>query len=71
VAQLEKNSPLLWNPKIWRVGINILNKQSRTTDKERSSMLGVARGLKSLHRKKSYVTKCYTGRAYLKSGRIK
>jgi hypothetical protein len=30
---------------IWRVGANMLNKQSRTTDRERSSSLGVGRGV--------------------------
>jgi len=37
----------LWmeeRPPIWRVAANILNKQSRTVDKERSSSLGVGRG---------------------------
>ena len=31
-------------PPIWRVAANILNKQSRTADKEWSSSLGVGRG---------------------------
>jgi len=31
-------------PSVWRVAANILNKQSRTADKGRSSNLGVGRG---------------------------
>jgi hypothetical protein len=37
---------------IWRVAANILNKQSRTTDKKWSSSLGVGRGATNPHRKK-------------------
>jgi hypothetical protein len=36
---------------IWRVAANILNKQSRTADREWPSSLGVGRGLKTPHRK--------------------
>jgi hypothetical protein len=38
---------------IWRVATNILNKQSRTADRGWSSSLGVGRGAKTHHRKKS------------------
>jgi hypothetical protein len=39
---------------MWRVAVNILNKQSRTADKGRSSSLGAGRGAKNSHRKTSY-----------------
>jgi len=51
-------------PPIWRVTANILNKQSRTADKEWSSSLGEGWGsglgevLKSPHCKNYPVTKC-------------
>jgi len=38
-------------PPIWKVGVNILNKQSRTADKEWYSSLGVGWGAKTPHRK--------------------
>jgi hypothetical protein len=34
-------------PPIWRVGTNVLNKQSRTADKGWSSSLGVGRGVEN------------------------
>jgi hypothetical protein len=45
---------------IWRVAANILNKQSRTADKEWYSSLWGGRGAKN-HHKNQLVTKCYTG----------
>jgi hypothetical protein len=41
---------------IWRLAANILNKQSRTAEKEWSSSLGVGWGLATPHRKKQHVT---------------
>jgi hypothetical protein len=41
---------------VWRVAANILNKQSRTTDRGWSSSLGVERGLTTPHRK---ILTCY------------
>jgi hypothetical protein len=38
---------------IWRVAANILNKQSRTADRGRSSSLGVGRRANNPHRKTS------------------
>jgi hypothetical protein len=38
---------------IWRVTVNILNKQSRTSDRGWSSSLGFGRGLTIHHRKNS------------------
>jgi hypothetical protein len=35
---------------IWRVAVNILNKQLRTADRERYSSLGVGRGFTTHHR---------------------
>ena len=35
-------------PPIWRVAVNILNRQSRTADKGWSSSLGVGRGASNL-----------------------
>jgi hypothetical protein len=46
---------------VWRVAANILNMQSRTTDKGRSSSLGVGKGLTTTERRKQAVTKYYTG----------
>jgi hypothetical protein len=37
-------------PPIWRVAVNMLNKQSRTADKGRSSSLGLGEGLTTPHR---------------------
>ena len=39
-------------PQIWRVAVNILNKQSRTADKGWSYNLGVGRGAETAHRDK-------------------
>jgi hypothetical protein len=47
--------------KIWRVAVNILNKQSRTTDKEWSPAWGLGDGLTTPRRKNQLVTKCQTG----------
>jgi hypothetical protein len=49
---------------IWRLAANVLNRQSRTTDKGSFSSLGrvgVGEGLATPHRKKASVAKCYTG----------
>jgi len=47
---------------IWRVDTNVLNKQSWTAGKGRSSCLGVGRRATTPHRHKTrLVTKCYTG----------
>ena len=43
-------------PPIWSVAANILNKQSRTADKEWPSSLGVGRGATTSHHKNVY---CY------------
>jgi len=40
---------------IWRVAVNILNKQFRTVDNGRSSILVVGRGAKTLRRKNSFL----------------
>jgi hypothetical protein len=45
-------------PPIWMVAGNILNRQSRTADKEWSSSLGIGRGAETAHRKTYLVTKC-------------
>jgi hypothetical protein len=37
-------------PPVWRVAANILNKQSRTAEKEWSSRRGVVRGVKNFSR---------------------
>ena len=44
-------------PPIWRAAPNILNKQSRTADNERSSSLGLGEVLTTPHRKTYHVTK--------------
>jgi hypothetical protein len=49
---------------IWKVGANVLNKQSQTADKGWSSSLGRGIGMGPAtpqHKKKPLVTKCYTG----------
>jgi hypothetical protein len=46
---------------IWRVAANVLNKQSRTTDKGCPSAWGLGDGLTPHRKKKQLVTKCYTG----------
>jgi hypothetical protein len=44
---------------IWTIEANILNKQSRTADKEWSSSVGGGRGANSSSQKKK-IMKCYT-----------
>jgi hypothetical protein len=39
--------------RVWRVAVNILNKQSRTADNGWSSSLGLGMGLTTPHRKKN------------------
>jgi hypothetical protein len=46
---------------IWRVAVYVLNRQSLTTDKERSSSFGVGRGVKTLTVKDQLVSKYHTG----------
>jgi hypothetical protein len=47
---------------IWKVAANILNKQSRTTDKGCPPTWGLGMGLIAPYRKKNYlVTKCHKG----------
>jgi hypothetical protein len=43
--------------KFWRVAANILNKQSRTGNKEWSSSFGIGRGANNSSPKKKLVTK--------------
>jgi hypothetical protein len=45
---------------IWRVAVNMLNKQSRTADSGWSSSLGVGRGLTTLPRKTQYLLRITT-----------
>jgi hypothetical protein len=45
---------------MWRVFVNIFNKQSRTADKGWSCRLGLREGLKNPHHNGNHVTKCYT-----------
>jgi hypothetical protein len=52
---------------VWRIAVNILNKQSRTADSRRSSSLGLGVGLTTPHRKKKLVMKMLKS---LGSGRI-
>jgi hypothetical protein len=47
--------------KIWRVAVNILNKQSRTAEEGGSPVSGWGVELTTDHRKIHRVTKCYTG----------
>ena len=57
----------LWmeeRPSIWRVAGNILNKQSRTTEKGWFASLGVGRGAKQLLTVKTYVTKYLQGKLW-------
>jgi len=46
---------------IWRVSLNELDKQLRTTDKGWSSNFGVEGGAKTPLRKNQLIMKCYTG----------
>jgi hypothetical protein len=55
---------------IWRAAVNIFNKQSWTADKGWSFTLGVVRGLKTLHRKRSFVKKCNMGGLGIVSGSL-
>ena len=48
-------------PPIWRPAASILNKQSRTTDKGRSSSLGLCEVLETLHRKIWHIYGILTG----------
>jgi hypothetical protein len=42
---------------LWRLSVNILNKQSRTDNKRWPSSLGVGRGVITPHRKKNLLRK--------------
>jgi hypothetical protein len=46
---------------IWRVAVNLLNKQSQTANEMWSSSFEVGRRANSSSPKKQLVTKCYTG----------
>jgi hypothetical protein len=47
------------NLQMWRIAVNILNKQSWTADKGLSSSLGLGMGLTTPHHKNKLVTKIH------------